>query len=225
MSPPRSLGAVFWAFESAGQPPRTRILRRCVCAEQLRRLDGVLSKGVLSQRILSQGVGNQRVLNNNVLNDIVLDNQHVQQLGRRSTAAHRTAHRVLSSAIAPGNVMLRVPSFIAGAIVAAETDGVATLPTNLARRLAEPLGLVSFETPIAVPRIEDPEYVPALRALCDEHGVRAVVPLTDLDLEVLGQARADGRLPAVESGASAKPYEASTKRRRPERQRRRRCST
>jgi carbamoyl-phosphate synthase large subunit len=48
----------------------------------------------------------------------------------------------------------------------------------------------------AVPRIEDPEYVPTLRALCDEHGARAVVPLTDLDLEVLGQARSDGHLPA-----------------------------
>ncbi len=73
-------------------------------------------------------------------------------------AAHRTAHRVLSSAIAPANVMLRLPSFIAGAIVAAETDGVATLPTNLARRLAEPLGLVGYETPIALPRIEIAQF-------------------------------------------------------------------
>jgi carbamoyl-phosphate synthase large subunit len=48
----------------------------------------------------------------------------------------------------------------------------------------------------AVPRIDDPEYVPALRALCDEFGVRAVVPLTDLDLEVLAYARQAGELPA-----------------------------
>ncbi|MGH2891537.1 MAG: ATP-grasp domain-containing protein [Solirubrobacteraceae bacterium] len=41
----------------------------------------------------------------------------------------------------------------------------------------------------AVPLIDDPGYVPALRALCDEFGVGAVVPLTDLDLEVLGHAR------------------------------------
>jgi len=73
-------------------------------------------------------------------------------------AAHRTAHRVLSAAIAPANVMLRVPSFIAGAIVAAETDGVATLPTNLAKRLAGPLGLIAFETPIALPRIEIAQF-------------------------------------------------------------------
>ena len=73
-------------------------------------------------------------------------------------AAHRTAHRTLSAAIAPANVMLRVPSFVAGAVVAAETDAIATLPTNLALRLAGPLGLVAFETPIALPRIEIAQF-------------------------------------------------------------------
>ncbi len=48
---------------------------------------------------------------------------------------------------------------------------------------------------VAVPLISEPEYVPALRALCDEHGVGAIVPLTDLDIETLAEARADGRLP------------------------------
>jgi carbamoyl-phosphate synthase large subunit len=48
---------------------------------------------------------------------------------------------------------------------------------------------------VAVPRIADPGYVPALRALCDEHDVGAIVPLTDLDIEVLAQARVDGQLP------------------------------
>jgi carbamoyl-phosphate synthase large subunit len=48
----------------------------------------------------------------------------------------------------------------------------------------------------AVPRIDDPAYVPALQALCEQHGVGAVVPLTDLDLEVLARARAAGELPA-----------------------------
>jgi carbamoyl-phosphate synthase large subunit len=48
-----------------------------------------------------------------------------------------------------------------------------------------------------VPRIDDPGYVPALEALRDEFGVAVVLPLTDLDIEVLAQARADGRLPAL----------------------------
>jgi carbamoyl-phosphate synthase large subunit len=47
-----------------------------------------------------------------------------------------------------------------------------------------------------VPLIEDPEYLPALEGLCAEHGVGAVLPLTDLDIEVLAHARAAGRLPA-----------------------------
>jgi carbamoyl-phosphate synthase large subunit len=50
---------------------------------------------------------------------------------------------------------------------------------------------------VAVPLIEDPEYVPALQRICAEHGVGAVLPLTDLDIETLAQARADGRLPAL----------------------------
>ena len=49
----------------------------------------------------------------------------------------------------------------------------------------------------AVPRIDDPGYVPALERLCAEHDLGAVVPLTDLDLETLAQARADQRLPAL----------------------------
>jgi carbamoyl-phosphate synthase large subunit len=47
-----------------------------------------------------------------------------------------------------------------------------------------------------VPPITAPDYVPALQALCEEFGVRAVVPLTDLDLEVLAHARVAGALPA-----------------------------
>ena len=49
----------------------------------------------------------------------------------------------------------------------------------------------------APPRIDDPAYVPALAEMCELHGVGAVVPLTDLDLEVLGRAREEGRLPAL----------------------------
>ena len=48
----------------------------------------------------------------------------------------------------------------------------------------------------AVPRISDPGYVPALARLCEQHGVGAVLPLTDLDIEVLARAGADGQLPA-----------------------------
>jgi carbamoyl-phosphate synthase large subunit len=49
----------------------------------------------------------------------------------------------------------------------------------------------------SVPLIEDHGYVPALERLCERHGVGAVLPLTDLDIEVLAGARAEGRLPAL----------------------------
>jgi carbamoyl-phosphate synthase large subunit len=47
-----------------------------------------------------------------------------------------------------------------------------------------------------VPRIDDPAYVAVLKDLCERHDVGAVVPLTDLDIEVLALARAAGELPA-----------------------------
>jgi carbamoyl-phosphate synthase large subunit len=49
----------------------------------------------------------------------------------------------------------------------------------------------------APPRIDDPDYVPVLARVCEQHDVGAVVPLTDLDLEVLARAREDGLLPSL----------------------------
>ena len=50
----------------------------------------------------------------------------------------------------------------------------------------------------AVPPIADAGYVPALAELCERHGVGAVIPLTDLDIEVLARrARATRLLPAL----------------------------
>lgn len=49
---------------------------------------------------------------------------------------------------------------------------------------------------VSVPRIDHPTYVPALQELCKRHNAHAVVPLTDLDIEVLAHARAAGQLPA-----------------------------
>jgi carbamoyl-phosphate synthase large subunit len=55
---------------------------------------------------------------------------------------------------------------------------------------------------VAVPRMDDPEYVPALMALCAEHGVGAVLPLTDLDIEILAGAVEERRLPALVPSAA-----------------------
>ena len=54
-----------------------------------------------------------------------------------------------------------------------------------------PLAPAQYAADLRVPppRIEDPGYVPFLLDLCETHSVRAVVPLTDLDLEALAAAR------------------------------------
>jgi carbamoyl-phosphate synthase large subunit len=49
----------------------------------------------------------------------------------------------------------------------------------------------------AVPPMRDRDYVRALEQLCAEHDVRAVLPLTDLDIELLASAGAEGRLPSL----------------------------
>jgi len=49
----------------------------------------------------------------------------------------------------------------------------------------------------SAPPIDDPAYVPTLRRLCERHGVGAVLPLTDLDIETLARAREDGLLAAL----------------------------
>jgi carbamoyl-phosphate synthase large subunit len=74
----------------------------------------------------------------------------------------------------------------------------AQLTTTLAADPA-PLAPAQYAAHVraVVPLIEDPGYVPALAELCEQHGVGAVLPLTDLDIEVLARARAQGLLPAL----------------------------
>jgi DNA-binding transcriptional LysR family regulator len=71
--------------------------------------------------------------------------------------AHQAAQGALEAAIARDRVLLRLPSFVAAAVVASRTDGVATIPANLASDLGQ-LGLVTFRPPIAIPPIEVAQY-------------------------------------------------------------------
>lgn len=59
-----------------------------------------------------------------------------------------------------------------------------------------PLAPARYAADLAVlpPRIDDPQYIPFLQRVVAEHDVRAVVPLTDLDIHILAAA-GDG-LPA-----------------------------
>ncbi len=71
--------------------------------------------------------------------------------------------------------------------------GATTLATDV-DRLAPAVHRADRSAP--VPRVDDPLYLPALEALVAEHDVRLVVPLTDLDQEILSAGR-DRLAPAL----------------------------
>jgi carbamoyl-phosphate synthase large subunit len=64
---------------------------------------------------------------------------------------------------------------------------------------ASPLAPAQYaaEVRATVPPMGDPDYVPTLAAICERYGVGAVLPLTDLDIEILAEAREAGTLPAL----------------------------
>ena len=73
-------------------------------------------------------------------------------------AAHRIAQGAIEAAVAPENILLRLPSFVAAAIVASQSDGVATIPARLAQVIAGPLGLATFKPFVPLPSIEITQY-------------------------------------------------------------------
>jgi DNA-binding transcriptional LysR family regulator len=72
--------------------------------------------------------------------------------------AHRLAERALEGAIAPDNILCRVPMFLGAAVLAKHTDAVATLPVSIASVLARDLDLAIIRPPIRMPRIEIYQY-------------------------------------------------------------------
>jgi DNA-binding transcriptional LysR family regulator len=87
--------------------------------------------------------------------DAFLRQRHiVVTSSNRGHAAHRLLAEVLKSHLDAEQVLVRVPSFVAGAFVASCTDAVVTLPARLAECLAANLGLAIFPTPLPLPPIE-----------------------------------------------------------------------
>src|SRR3989440_5926755 len=88
----------------------------------------------------------------------------------------------------------------------ARGDGVAVLLTGVGKRYdivsafarhafvvaADPNPLApaqyAADVRVAPPAMDDPDYVPFLERVAREHDVRAVVPLTDLDIEILARS-------------------------------------
>jgi carbamoyl-phosphate synthase large subunit len=72
--------------------------------------------------------------------------------------------------------------------------GATTIATD-----ADPLApaLYHAHRQALVPRMDDPRYIPALRELVQEHGVKLVVPVTDIDMVVLVRARDQLKAPLL----------------------------
>lgn len=69
-------------------------------------------------------------------------------------------------------------------VVATETSPLA--PAQYAAQVRE-----------RIPRLDDPEYLPSVIELCERHGVGAVIPLIDPEIEILAAARERGEVPAL----------------------------
>jgi DNA-binding transcriptional LysR family regulator len=72
--------------------------------------------------------------------------------------AHQIAQHSIEAVIPAERVLLRLPSFIAAALVAAESDGIATIPANLAELLKHRLKLLTFRPPVSMPPIMVAQY-------------------------------------------------------------------
>ena len=87
--------------------------------------------------------------------DVFLKERHVIVTASNvGHAAHRQLGEALMAQIDPERIQLRVPSFVACAFVATQTDAVATMPARLANYLVQNLPIAVFTPPLALPRIE-----------------------------------------------------------------------
>jgi len=87
-----------------------------------------------------------------------LSERHVLVSASGTGHAHLLAERALLKAIPPSNVILRVASFSAAALVVQQSDLVATLPARTARLLARELKLRIVVPPMELPRIHIAQY-------------------------------------------------------------------
>jgi DNA-binding transcriptional LysR family regulator len=69
-------------------------------------------------------------------------------------AAHQQLEDSLTSKLRSDRIQLQVPSFVACAFVASETNAIGTMPARLVERLVKNLPIEAFTPPIPLPRIE-----------------------------------------------------------------------
>ncbi len=124
-------------------PPLVRNIRR-----QRLYADGYLSLGRKQHpRIGSQPSRNEFV-----------SERHVLVSASGTGHAHLSAERVIVRTIPPSNIVLRVASFSAAALVVKQSDLITTLPARMTRLLAREMDLQVVVPPIELPRIHISQY-------------------------------------------------------------------
>jgi DNA-binding transcriptional LysR family regulator len=84
--------------------------------------------------------------------------QHVFVTAAGTGHPHQVAERSLEEQLPAGNIIARVPSFTAAAILAKHTNAIATLPGPVAEVLARELGMQLAKPPIKLPEFEIAQY-------------------------------------------------------------------
>ncbi len=86
------------------------------------------------------------------------DERHVLVSTAGTGHAHLQAERAIERAVPGGNIICRVPNFLTAALLAAETQAVATVPQAMAETLARRFDLRIVAPPVKLPRLEVSQY-------------------------------------------------------------------
>jgi DNA-binding transcriptional LysR family regulator len=87
-----------------------------------------------------------------------MEAQHVFVTAAGTGHPHQIAERSLEEQLPAHNIIARVPSFTAAAILAKHTSAIATLPGPVAAVLARELGMQLVKPPIKLPEFEIAQY-------------------------------------------------------------------
>jgi DNA-binding transcriptional LysR family regulator len=79
--------------------------------------------------------------------------RHVVVCAYEATHVHAELEQLLTAALPPANIAIRVPGFVGAAMVAKHTDAVATLPARIGTMLAQELDLQLVRPPLVLPRV------------------------------------------------------------------------
>jgi DNA-binding transcriptional LysR family regulator len=84
--------------------------------------------------------------------------KHVMVSIAGSGHAHEIMQRALEAAVPRDNIVCRIPIFTGAAVLAKQTDAIATLPLSVATALADDLDLQIITPPIRLPKIDIFQY-------------------------------------------------------------------